>query len=92
MKAEDFEAVTYQGDVYCVECLPPGVDVNDPEVHPIFSIDEVDDVQICCDCGCEHDYMSIIGDEGSIINDIEQEHNLPSEDENLPIQEDDSND
>ena len=60
MKAWDFEAVAYDGDEYCVGCLPDGVDVDDDDVCPIFASDEVDVYPVCCVCGCEHDYMSKI--------------------------------
>jgi hypothetical protein len=60
MKAYDFDAVVYDGEVYCVECLPVGVDEESDEVSPIFADDEWDDAPVCCMCGGEHDYMSII--------------------------------
>jgi len=80
----EFDAVTWNGDVYCIGCLPKNVDIDDESVTPIYAQDEVDEIQVCCECGCEHDYMSVrIRDEGDILDQLEQE--------NLPIQEDDSN-
>lgn len=75
MKAEEYEAVVYEGEVYCNECLPSGVDINDPEVHPIFAIDEVNNEQVCCECGQIHDYMSILNTTDSLVDNIEHEHN-----------------
>lgn len=60
MKAWDFEAVAYDGDVYCVDCLPTGINVDDEHVVPIFADTEVEEPQVCCECGFEHDYMCIL--------------------------------
>lgn len=57
MKAWDYDAVTYDGDVYCVGCLPDGVTEEDEEVCPIFASDEWDSTPVCCVCGEEHDYV-----------------------------------
>jgi hypothetical protein len=60
MKSFDFDAVTYDGEVYCNECLPVGVDVDDEEVSPIFADDEWEVAPTCCQCGEVHDYMPIL--------------------------------
>ena len=60
MKAWDFDAVVYDGAVYCVECLPDGVSTDDDDVCPIFASDEWDYAPCCDDCGYEHDYMSVL--------------------------------
>ena len=62
MKSYDYEAVVYDGEELCVECLPEGVSVNDEEVGPIFADSEVDRAVVCAKCGAEHDYMNITGD------------------------------
>lgn len=62
MKAWDYDAVTYDGAVYCVGCLPKGVNVNSDDVHPIFASDEWDYPGATCDvCGETHDYMGLVG-------------------------------
>ena len=61
MKAWDFEAVVYDGSVYCVECLPAGVSVDDDTVSPIFADSEWDSAPTCDMCGEAHDYMHVMG-------------------------------
>lgn len=60
MKSYDFEAVVYDGEVYCTECLPEGVSVKDEAVSPIFADSEWDWAPVCDKCGTEHDYVSVI--------------------------------
>ncbi len=60
MNACDFEAVVYEGSVYCTDCLPEGVGVNDEGVTPIFASDEWDFAPTCDACSEEHDYMPIL--------------------------------
>ena len=60
MKAYEFEAVTYDGAVYCVDCLPEDVSLDDEEVCPIFASDEWDYAPVCDVCGMTHDYMNIL--------------------------------
>lgn len=61
MKSYDFEAVVYDGAVYCADpdCLPEGVNIEDEDVSPIFADAEVDCAPVCENCGTEHDYMSV---------------------------------
>ncbi len=60
MKSFDFEAVVYDCDVYCVECLPQGVDVDDEdEVSPIFADGEWDYYPVCVACNSAHTYVSL---------------------------------
>ena len=59
MKAFDFRAVVYDGEVYCVDCCP--VPVESEEVSPIFADSEWDYAPTCTVCGAEHDYMTILG-------------------------------
>jgi hypothetical protein len=61
VKAYDFEAIVYEGCVYCIDCLPAGVDLDDAEVQPIFASEEWDAPAVCDHCGAEHDYMTING-------------------------------
>lgn len=61
MKSYDYEAVTYDSDVYCVECLPEDFDEDD--VFPIFADSEWDYVPTCCVCGAEHDYVILLTEE-----------------------------
>src|ERR671923_253380 len=60
MKSFDYEAVTYDGAVYCVDCLPDGVNVNDDEVSPIFADSEWDTAPVCDVCGTVHDYVTVL--------------------------------
>ena len=60
MKTYDYEAVCYDGAVYCTECLPEGVDIESEEVCPIFADSEWEYVPVCDECGCKHDYMTIL--------------------------------
>jgi hypothetical protein len=63
MYSYDYDAVVYDGEVYCVECLPEGVDTDNPEVMPIFADSEWDHVPVCSVCGTEHDYVTVIREE-----------------------------
>ena len=60
MKAWDYDCVAYDCAIYCVQCLPEGVDVDDDEVMPIFATDEVESYPTCDACGAEHDYMGLV--------------------------------
>jgi hypothetical protein len=60
MKAYDFDAVVYDGEVYCTECLPYGIRENSKGVDPIFADSEWDTPPVCGNCGEEHTYMSIM--------------------------------
>ena len=78
MKAWAFDAVTYDGEVYCTECLPKGVKVTNEGVTPIFASDEWDAPGAACsECGELHDYMNLIGGEDEIVEeeteDIDEE-------------------
>lgn len=68
MNSYDYDAVAYDADIYCVECLPKDVDVDDAEsVYPIFADSEWDDAPVCCVCKTIHDYVTVlnktVGDE-----------------------------
>lgn len=58
MKSYDFKAVIYEGEVYCMECLPEGVPYDD--WYPIFADSEWDYAPCCDKCGKVHDYMTIL--------------------------------
>ena len=64
MKTYDYDAEIFDGDVYCVECLPDNVCnidcYNNGDVRPIFAGEEWSYVPVCCECGYEHDYMIIL--------------------------------
>ena len=57
MKSYDYEAVAYDGDVYCLGCLPEGV--NEDDAYPIFADSEWDYYPVCCVCGGVHDYVNL---------------------------------
>ena len=60
MDCSDYNAVTYNHEVYCTECLPEGIDDESEGVDPIFAGSEWDYVPCCCKCDCKHDYMTIL--------------------------------
>lgn len=60
MKSFEFEAVVYQGEVYCNEHLPPGVDLGSERVHPIFADSEWHAYPHCCECKKIHNYVNLI--------------------------------
>ena len=76
----DYEAVVYDSEIYCIGCLPDGVDVNDIDSDgydicaPIFAGSGWDYAPVCCVCGAVHDYVTIIKypphiEEGSTSSD-----------------------
>ena len=60
MKSFDYEAVVFESEIYCTECLPDGIGEEDEDVQPIFADSEWDYAPVCCNCGGIHDYMSIL--------------------------------
>ncbi len=58
MKAYDFEAVVYDGAVYCIDCCP--VSAEDDNVMPIFADSEWDTAPVCDKCGAVHDYVTVL--------------------------------
>jgi len=60
MKAYDYDAVVYDGAVYCVECLPDGVGADC--ASPICADSEWDSYPTCDACGCRHDYVALTSD------------------------------
>lgn len=62
MKAYDYEAVAYEGEVYCNECLPDDVCPHNRDAHPVFANSEWDAAPVCSQCGAVHDYVTILGD------------------------------
>ena len=61
MKCYDYDAVVYDGEIYCTECVPKGVTEDD--YYPIFADSEWETAPVCNECGFVHDYMSILGKE-----------------------------
>jgi hypothetical protein len=59
MNATDFNAVTYDGAVYCNTCLPSEVTIDSEGVSPIFAGSEWDCYPTCDACHAEHDYVSL---------------------------------
>jgi len=57
MKAWDYDAVVWEGEVYCVGCLPDNVNVENEGVMPIFASSEWDSYPVCTVCHMEHDYV-----------------------------------
>lgn len=85
MKSFDFDAVVYDGAVYCVECLPQAPDgyehqqvtVDSEEVSPIFADSEWDTAPVCDACGTVHDYMTILQSDEDTDDDEPAEENCP---------------
>lgn len=63
MKSDYYAALTFDGCVYCVDCLPEGVNEDDDEVHPIFADSEWGYVLDCDACGALHHYVNTISDD-----------------------------
>ena len=64
MKGFDYGAVVYDGEEYCVGCLPDGVTVDSRQdgellVSPIFATAEMDRYPVCGACGEEHTYVGL---------------------------------
>jgi len=57
MKSYDYEACTWEGEIFCLECLPESV--TEKQIEPIFADSEWDSYPVCCECGIEHDYVSL---------------------------------
>ena len=57
MKSWEYEAVVYDGAVYCVECCPFPTDSD--EVFPVFADSEWDCYPSCDKCGRQHDYVRL---------------------------------
>lgn len=60
MKAYDFDAITFEGDVYCNGCFPG--DTSNTDCSPVFADSEWDSYPTCCICGYQHDYVSLTVD------------------------------
>lgn len=60
MKTFDFYAAIYDNDVYCIECLPSGVNAESEDVLPIFADSEWYYIPICIHCGHVHDYINLL--------------------------------
>ncbi len=60
MKDYEFKAVTVEGAIYCIKCLPTRWNIRDLRVRPIFASDEWNNSVVCDKCFKKHDYMKII--------------------------------
>lgn len=56
----DYDAVVYDDDIYCIECLPAGKNPDDDDISPIFAGSEWEYYPCCCICGAEHYYVTKI--------------------------------
>jgi hypothetical protein len=59
MKSYDYYSVIFENNVYCVDCLPEGIDPDNEGVMPIYSASEWDYVPVCVVCGQEQDYVTL---------------------------------
>jgi len=62
MKSYDFDAVAYDGAIYCVDCLPDVIGLDSEEVSPVFADSEWDSYPTCDACHFEHDYVNLTSD------------------------------
>ena len=66
MNAFDHDAVVYDNEIWCIECLPDDVDTDNTDEYgndictPIFASSEWDSAPTCCVCGAVHDYVTLI--------------------------------
>jgi hypothetical protein len=60
MKSYEYDAVVHDCAIYCVQCVPAGVKVED--CHPIFADSEWDHYPMCDHCHAEHDYVGLTTD------------------------------
>lgn len=70
MIATDYEAMVYDGEIYCCECLPDGV--TEEEATPIIADSELDRYPTCAHCGAVHDYVGLTRE--GLIYETEQQH------------------
>lgn len=56
----DYDAVIWEGDIRCTECLPKDIDVEDESISPIFAGSEWDYYPVCAVCGCVHEYITLL--------------------------------
>lgn len=57
MHAYDYEAVVFDGEVFCCECCP--ADVESDDVMPIFACSEWDAYPTCANCNAAHQYVGL---------------------------------
>ena len=55
----DYDAVWYEGEVYCVGCLPECIAPDDILVTPILEEDMVVFTPVCVECQQSHTYMDV---------------------------------
>ena len=60
MKSWEYNCVEYEGEIYCINCLPDGVDAQSGNVNPVFACSEWDSYPVCAVCGMEHDYVILL--------------------------------
>jgi hypothetical protein len=60
MKAWDYDFVTYDGEIYCIDHSPAGL--NHDGVNPIFASSEWDYYPSCDVCGKLCDYVGLTSD------------------------------
>lgn len=69
MKSYDYDAMAYDGAVYCTEHLPDGVTTED--AYPVFADSEWDHYPTCDHCHVVHDYVNLT-DHGMVLARVRQ--------------------
>lgn len=70
MNATDYEAMVYDGEIYCCGCLPDGA--TEDEAEPIFAESEWDYYPTCAHCGAVHDDVVLTGE--GLIYEARRQH------------------
>jgi len=60
MKAYGYKAVSFEGAIYCIECLPDNVSLHDERVFPVFADSEWQFFPSCDICNKIHNYVTLL--------------------------------
>jgi hypothetical protein len=58
MKSYDYNAMVFDGDIYCIECLPSNA--LKEKCDAIFADSEWDHYPVCCECQTVHHYVQML--------------------------------
>lgn len=74
MNAFDYDAVVYDGDIYCLYCLPD--DASEDDYNPIFADSEWSQPPICSNCQEVHHYVKIVFPKQTLVSKTKKEYIL----------------